>query len=173
MRRGIAAAMLLDVAEKSKQSPDLDPLVSEQIIRAIEAKRDAGHKDWKGPAAIARLFEVAQPSVTAWFQKRRISQKNGEKADELLGTNFTGKAKGSPEAYEWGMRWRALQQLLSDGFPLPVAFTAITDEQFDRSQGSLGWGDMYASAKAALENKGDGIDPPDIPRGKGLPKKRR
>lgn len=157
--RPIAVPIGSEVPEKPKQSPDISPEISERIIQELERRMERGEAGFEGPTAIAALFGVKQPSVTAWFVRRRLSFQNAQKAEEVLGRDFLGRRKDSPETREWWMRWRALTQLEKSGYDVGLAFVAVNSQKFvDRPPEDVGWGDYFDGAKRALDGGGTNVE---------------
>lgn len=173
MAAGIGPAIVAEVTVTTKQTAEVDPKISAVVVDELERRLEAKAKGFESKTAIGKLFGVQQPSVTKWFQTRRMSYECIKQAEEILGRDFLGDGRLAPESRMWAARWRALVKLREDGFALEPAYDAVSSQELDRSRGAGGWGECYDLARAALESRGPKVQPRDIPRPKGPPQPRR
>lgn len=134
---------------KPVEQGDLPKEIAAKIVADMQRLIDLKREGFASVTQLARKLGVSQPSASAWLAGRaqpsfataqRFSKETGISYPEIFG--------------EYGMRWRALAELIQDGFDARKAFTAVDTAAFDRSANTVSWGDYYKLAKAGLTGGG-------------------
>jgi hypothetical protein len=175
MAMAIAAAIVTEVSEKTRDSKHVPTEIVQIVVEDLNARMKAKQKGFENKSQIGKTVGVAQPSVSAWFGKDPgMSWATLDAIEARTGKDYAGRRKLPADEQEWAMRWRALVELARDArYDMGLAFTAVSTEALDRSIEAPTWNSLYKSVKGALDERVPKLaQPPDIPRGKGLPKKR-